>query len=136
MKAILQRTPFADHTKGSLFLFRDEDNILSIKTLELPWYDNSRNISCIPEGTYEVERHFSPTKGSCFLIKDVPGRSDILIHAGNYVKGDKIDSKGCLLTGTGFKDINKDGYTDIRNSRLALNLLLIAAPQGFKLIIT
>ncbi len=71
-------------------------------TLELPWRDNRQNVSCIPAGTYPLVWHESK-KHKAFHVKDVPGRSGILIHSGNLAgdtdKGFKTDSEGCILLG-------------------------------------
>lgn len=67
-------------------------------TLEPRWKDNQRNISCIPPGEYEVEfmpRSWSGKYRNCFHVKDVPGRSQILIHAGNVPD----HTRGCILIG-------------------------------------
>jgi len=64
-------------------------------TLELPWKDNERNISCIPDGTYHCEKIISPKYGVTFEICGVPDRTHILFHWGNTEK----DSKGCILLG-------------------------------------
>lgn len=76
---------------------------LVLQSLELPWRDNERNISCIPPGKYQVESYLSSRHGQCYLVKAVPGRSGILIHVGN-VAGDResgLDSnvEGCILVG-------------------------------------
>ena len=39
-----------------------------IKTLELPFNNNKRFISCIPEGNYIIKIHNSPSKGKCIKI--------------------------------------------------------------------
>jgi len=65
------------------------------RTMEDAWRDNVQNVSCIPEGVYQVKRYYSPTYRECFKIQDVPGRSNILIHAGNYHE----DTQGCVLLG-------------------------------------
>lgn len=72
-------------------------------TLELPWYSNQRKVSCIPDGKYLCRIKQSPRFGRVYQVMDVPGRSDILIHAGNYA-GDKSlgrlsDVEGCILVG-------------------------------------
>ena len=73
-------------------------------TLELPWKENARSISCITEGRYEVRKVFNRhTTGNSFLpitfeLMDVPNRDGILIHNGNTV----LDSRGCLLVGMYF----------------------------------
>lgn len=69
----------------------------SIPTLEPPWRDNRRLLSCIPEGTYRMEPKPSPRfKRVLWELEGVPGRSEILIHAGNTI----ADTAGCILVGT------------------------------------
>ena len=82
-------------------------------TLELPWKQNKRNISCIPFGTYEIIRHSSPRHGFSFWLQNVPKRSEILIHAGNFTK----DIRGCILVG---ESIN---YCRTYSSQNAMRLL-------------
>lgn len=70
---------------------------------EPPWRDNKPDISCIPAGEYEVELRRSPKFGLTYWIKDVPKRSYILQHTGNYAgdktKGFKTHTYGCQLLG-------------------------------------
>lgn len=74
-------------------------------TLELPWRDNQHGTSCIPAGTYTAKRRFSPKHhGEVFGLLDVPGRSDIEIHAGNNA----ADSLGCILLGSAFGFVNEE----------------------------
>ena len=134
MKVIISRTYNLTETIGTLFVMNGEKELFKCKTLELPYLDNQKNISCIPEGEYDCLRITSPNKGHCFSIQNVPGRDSILIHKGNFVKGDKIDSKGCILVGSGFFDINKNGFIDIIESTLTLNKLLSLLTE-FKLYI-
>lgn len=86
-------------------------------------------MSCIPTGTYKVTRHTSPRHGDVFLVNDVSGHSNILIHAGNYFG----DTLGCILVGKDIIDINKDKLPDITSSKNTLALLRNAAPNGFLL---
>lgn len=64
-------------------------------TLELPWRDNQKGISCIPKGEYECRRVISPRFGETFEVCNVPGRSQILFHAGDTQR----DTHGCILIG-------------------------------------
>lgn len=96
-RAALRRVTSSDQgTTGSLTC---ESFSCFIK--ELPWRDNIQQKSCIPEGTYVVAWGSSPKFGLCYHVADVPGRGNILIHAGNYVgnvdKNFKTHSHGCLL---------------------------------------
>jgi len=95
-------------------------------TLELPWRENENRRSCIPpapsEGviTYKAKRHESPRYGETLYLPGVPDRSEILIHAGNYVS----DTLGCILVGAQFRDLDGDSLTDVTSSRQTLRVLL------------
>lgn len=77
-------------------------------TLENPWLDNKRRVSCIPIGTYEVGFRTTGGKHNQYAarygkkhygmleVKDVPNRTFILFHVGNWAK----DTHGCILLGT------------------------------------
>ena len=86
-----------------------------IFTLELPWKDNQRNISCIPEGSYKVIKHNSPKFGNTLWFKEVKNRSEILIHSLNNTG----QSRGCLGVG---EQLTNQGT--LINSKKALNYLL------------
>jgi hypothetical protein len=85
-------------TRGMLFC-----DDFSCHTLELPWYENKRNISCIPSGDYKVEIRISPKYGEVCWVRNVPNRTFILIHSGNWAgdtsKGYKSHVNGCILLG-------------------------------------
>ena len=89
-------------------------------TLELSYKNNERRISCIPDGMYCIVPHLSFRHGRCFKLQNVLGRDNILVHKGNFNK----DTKGCILIGHGFKDIDSDFQEDILNSRIAMTTLL------------
>ena len=87
-------------------------------TLENPYINNERNISCIPEGQYKVRLRLARESATRdylhLLVQDVPNRSYILFHRGNTAK----DTSGCILVGNGRKqDI-------VENSRLAMDLVM------------
>nr|WP_321513145.1 DUF5675 family protein [uncultured Pseudodesulfovibrio sp.] len=82
---------------GKLFLYDEEGRVvLRHETLENPWLDNARNISCIPAGEYVCRRVISPKYGETFEITFVPGRTHILFHWGNYPD----NTEGCVLLGS------------------------------------
>jgi hypothetical protein len=113
----------------------------------LPYLENHKNISCIPPREYKCERVTSAKHGLCFLINDVPDRSNILIHIGNYASEKilleraimnnlkKVDTLGCILVGLRFVDINFDGNIDVFDSTKAMGMLLHILPAKFKIII-
>lgn len=132
MKAVLSREYGNIQTLGRLVLFEGNQVKLQLCTLELPDLGNQKNISCIPEGKYEVHRIYSPKFGKCFHVQEVPGRSEILIHKGNYNK----DTHGCILVGMGHADINEDGVMDVIESTRAMEKLQNAiTTDQFELII-
>lgn len=121
--------------KAQLYrIFKDEKQTLGelqigdlmLFTLELPDLnndgieDNEVRKSCIPDGTYKVVKHNSPKFGWCFWVRDVPGRTAILIHPGNYY----YHTLGCILVGMQQKDMNGDGLIDNVSSRAAMDMLL------------
>ena len=87
-------------------------------TLENPWLDNKRSISCIPEGEYNVRLRYPRESGSKeylhLLVMGVPDRSLVLVHIGNKAK----DTRGCILVGLGSQQ------DFVSNSRLAMDLLI------------
>jgi len=99
-------------------------------TLELPWRKNERRISCIPPGRYVALLHNSPKFGKTVWLQDVPGRSEILIHAGNVAgdrnKGLRSDVDGCILVGSSRGHLY--GQPAVLQSRVALNHLLKTVP--------
>lgn len=92
-------------------------------TLELPWKENKCNISCIPESIYNAYIRWSNRFGTTYYLKDVPGRSFILIHKGNLAgdktKGFKTDVEGCILLGNRFGLLNNQ--LAVLNSRITFD---------------
>lgn len=91
---ILNRTTLKSDPTGTLGELILDGKIIC-QTLERPWKDNAPEISCIPTGEYLCKRINSPKFGETFEITDVPNRTHILMHSGNYV----TDSIGCVLLG-------------------------------------
>ncbi len=117
MKRILLKRISAspDITYG---VFIDGDSGLPIcVSLELPWKGNQTSISCIPNGTYYAKPYSSDKFSDCIAVIDVPGRSDILIHVGNYL----TDTYGCILPGASFGEIS--GELAVLSSKQSLKLL-------------
>ena len=111
---LIRDTFTKESTIGELFL--NGERICD--TLENPWIDNQRNVSCIPQGIYPVRLRLpreSATRDYIhLLVKDVKDRDYILIHIGNTAK----DTSGCILVGLGSQqDV-------VQNSRLAMDLLI------------
>lgn len=98
-------------------------------TLELPWFANTREISCIPAGIYICERRISPRHGETFEVMDVSNRTDILFHKGNF----DDDTKGCILLAESFDRIN--GEPAIKDSKTALSefMFILEKESEFRL---
>lgn len=91
-------------------------------TLEEPWKDNKKFVSCVPPEVYRCKHH-DMVKKDVWRLLDVPGRTGILIHAGN----DLEDTEGCILVGLG---VYAEGVT---RSQDALKLLRATLPKRFLL---
>lgn len=118
-QVFLIRTGFSDQgTNGMMFT-----NGFFCYTLELPWRDNQRSISCIPPGEYTVIQRISPKYGKIYWVTEVPNRSYILIHSGNYAgnvsKGYKTHVNGCILLGQKMGTLS--GQKAVLNSRVTVN---------------
>ena len=112
---LLIRDTFSENSViGELFLNGER----MCDTLENPWKDNQRNISCIPEGEYKVRLRLPRESASRdylhLLVQDVPNRDWILFHRGNTAK----DTSGCILVGLGSQQ------DFVSNSVLAMDLLI------------
>ena len=112
---LIIRNTFSDEsTIGELFLNGER----FCYTLELPYRDNQRSISCIPAGEYNVRLRLARESATRdylhLLVQEVPNRSYILFHRGNTAK----DTRGCILVGQGSQqDV-------VHNSTLAMDLLM------------
>ena len=67
-------------------------------TLERPWVNNEKNISCIPTGEYFCKKTVSLRYGETYEVMNVPDRSGILFHIGNLVD----NTRGCILVARRF----------------------------------
>ena len=94
-------------------------------TLELPWLDNKRSVSCVPDGRYVAHKYNSPSKGSVLLLDGVPDRSYIEIHVGNYTR----QIEGCILVGDSIRYLDTDETPDVANSRNTMQALLDKVPN-------
>jgi hypothetical protein len=137
---ILERFIFKENfTIGRIFI----NDIFFCYTLELPWVDNQKRKSCIPEGEYICQAYSSEKHPNVVELQNVPDRSKILIHAGNYPK----DTLGCILVGNAYDEekgvvwsskatlhslFTQVGYNFkinvISNKKMALSVLALATP--------
>jgi hypothetical protein len=109
MELELERTYFPQGCNGSIYC----GDTFICHTIELPWKDNERRTSCIPEGRYELQKRYSPKFKWHLLVKGVPARSVILIHPANDALK---ELKGCIapvstLTAQGKGLLSKNALT-------------------------
>jgi hypothetical protein len=122
---------------GHLVLGDDE-----FYTVERRWADNAKGRSCIPEGTYTLERHNSRKFGRTFaLVNHDLGiyhypdpnadRAAILLHAANKPS----ELEGCIAPGLGILK-NSDGVPyAVTSSRDALEEVLSVLKEGDRITI-
>lgn len=86
---------------------------------ELPDRNNEKCFSSIPPGRYQAIWVNSPKHGMVYWLQQVPERSAILMHAGNFAgdtrKGWLSDVLGCLEFG--YKIALMNGQRCVINSR-------------------
>ncbi|MGJ8743690.1 DUF5675 family protein [Polaribacter sp.] len=104
MELLLQRAYFKEGTNGTLF----RSGKFLCHTIELPWKNNKRNISCIPEGEYQIEPRFSKRFQHHLILKAVKSRSYILFHPANDAKR---DLEGCIAPVNYLRGIGKGIYS-------------------------
>jgi len=79
MVLILKRNYFPDGTNGKL----ECEGKTICNTIELPWKNNERKVSCVPEGKYFLEKRYSAKFKWHIEVKNVANRSGILFHPAN-----------------------------------------------------
>lgn len=114
-KAHLYRVEFSEDRIRGFFVL---DGVIQGVTLELPDRGNQQDISCIPTGTYICKRVNSSSFGDCFTVTNVPGRTKVRIHLGNYPH----NTTGCILLACGIRPHSRDIY----NSKVAIRGLMDA----------
>jgi hypothetical protein len=87
-------------------------------TIELPWLDNKRKVSCIPAGTEKHKDHV--------MVMNVPGRDGILIHPANDALRELM---GCIAPVTEVTGPGKGTQSRLANERVK-ELLNIAFARG------
>ena len=109
MELELIRSYFPNGTNGEIF-------IRLCSSIELPWQNNQHQISCVPEGRYELKKRYSVKYGKHLQLINVPERDLILIHPANDATK---ELKGCIAP---VSFCNGEGKGN--SSRLSLKMLL------------
>lgn len=112
MVLILQRNYFPDGTNGKL----ECEGKTICNTIELPWKNNERKVSCVPEGKYFLEKRYSAKFKWHIEVKNVAHRSGILFHPANNAKQ---ELNGCIapvtkLSGAGLGLMSRKAFTTVK----------------------
>ena len=119
MNLVLQRTYFKEGTNGALF---NNDRFVGF-TIELPWKENKKQVSCIPEGVYEIKPRYTEKFKHHLVLENVPYRSLILIHPANDANK---ELQGCIAPVSSLTGIAKG-----LQSRVVFQKALSACYQAF-----
>lgn len=128
MELELFRAYDPEGTNGEL---RSEGKLICF-TIELPWLLNQHNISCIPEGKYELKKRVTQKRGQHLLVVNVKSRDGILIHPANDAKK---ELRGCIAPVTTLTSPGKGSESCLANEKLKA-LVLDALKRKEKVFIT
>ncbi|USD22137.1 DUF5675 family protein [Microbulbifer variabilis] len=123
---MFELTRFAYGLDATLGRLRVRDFVFY--TVERPWLGNRPFESCIPEGVYSCNPYNSPRFPNVWELKEVPGRTKILIHTANY----SADVQGCIGIGS---NLAPGGWW-VTQSRKAMQQLRELLPPEFDLTIS
>jgi hypothetical protein len=85
-------------------------------TIELPWNNNEKRVSCIPAGKYFIRKRYSQKFKWHLVVNDVENRSYILFHpANNAIK----ELNGCIapvtkLSGPGLGLMSRKAFEKLK----------------------
>ena len=88
---------------GTFGILRIQKQVFCV-TLEPADLLNAPNRSSIPAQQYFCKRHISQRFGETFQVLNVPGRTNVLFHAGNVIG----DTAGCILLAEHFGKLRGD----------------------------
>ena len=113
MVLVLTRTYFPEGTNGKL----ECEGRLICNTIELPWRNNERRVSCIPEGEYFIEKRYSLKFKWHLHVLGVKNRSFILFHPANNAQR---ELNGCIapvtkLSGPGLGLFSRKAFTKLKD---------------------
>jgi hypothetical protein len=135
MDLIISRDYRPEETRGTIFVMEKGRILFNCLSLELPEKGNQQNVSCCLPGKYPAKKVKNEKGKIVFLLFNVPGRTGIEMHPGNFAAGLKVDTKGCILPGIRYTDINGDGYIDITDTTIAMDILISLLPEEFTIYI-
>ncbi len=121
IELFLNRKKHSDKQEiGTIDVYKNEQFVFCLASLEQEWNNNEISNSCIPKGAYMISHYSSAKYPNVLILNKTEPRTKILIHSGNY----NTHTKGCVLVGLTHSDINNDGYLDVISSRTALKKLM------------
>ncbi|MGV9003282.1 DUF5675 family protein [Flavobacterium sp.] len=112
MFLFLERTYFPDGTNGKLVC----EGKLICYTIELPWKNNEKKVSCIPKGKYFIKKRYSAKFKWHMEVVGVQNRSLILFHPANNAL---IELNGCIapvtkLSGPGLGLMSRKAFDALK----------------------
>ena len=112
MILFLTRTYFPDGTNGTLMC----EGKKICYTIELPWRNNEKSVSCIPEGRYFIRKRYSQKFKWHLEVVDVNNRSYILFHPANNALQ---ELNGCIapvtkLSGPGLGLMSRKAFEKLK----------------------
>jgi hypothetical protein len=113
MVLLLSRTYFPEGTNGKL----DCEGRFVCNTIELPWLNNAKKVSCIPEGEYFLRKRYSKKFRWHIEVADVENRSFILFHPANNAQK---ELNGCIapvtkLSGAGLGLESRQAFIKLKS---------------------
>ncbi|WKL43742.1 DUF5675 family protein [Flavobacterium sp. ZE23DGlu08] len=113
MVLVLTRTYFPDGTNGKL----EYEGKFICSTIELPWINNEKRVSCIPEGKYLLKKRYSRKFQWHIEVVAVKNRSFILFHPANNAQK---ELNGCIapvtkLSGPGLGLMSRKAFAKVKN---------------------
>ena len=111
MELLLSRSYGKDGTNGKI----SYQGKLICESIELPWRNNKRNISCIPEGKYLLIKRHHAQHGIQLALSIVPNREAILIHPANFALR---ELQGCIAPVSKVTGEGQGTYSRIALERL------------------
>ena len=109
----LTRTYFPYGTNGKL----ECEGKFICYTIELPWKNNEKRVSCIPVGKYFIRKRYSAKYKWHLELVDVPNRTYILIHPANNAQK---ELRGCIapvtkLSGPGLGLLSRKAFIKLKD---------------------
>lgn len=106
-----------------------EETGFECETLELPWRDNAKGVSCIMADSYTATVWHSDHLGVDTLrLEDKHGRADCLIHQGNFAgdteMGLETQVHGCTLPGASYGNLARTDGQGIQQGILKTRTVL------------